>query len=563
MTLSGSEFHWTPTSGDVGNVNVSLALSSGNIERLQTLAFRVTRGGIRLPFDATDVALSHDGNLALVAKSIQMNPGDPTQAEAGGSTRLAIVDTAMRKTLASRSLTVGISALAIDEDYAYVALSESEAFYALSRKDLSDVKRVFTRGDVTRIIPGTDSIVVQTRTGSIIFVRKSDFSVIQTPASHSADNPDGPTSVRIPNGEMNSIVDLDETILANGLVFDRSLQRVIMARHLEGFREGRLGADRRPETSHPLWGVAVDARGNLIKSQRNFNLQMAASASLILPTQPAAVVLFVTNRPTGGEEADLQFRDLLTGRVQFKLPIDEEGQSNRNGIIQPGMGRSNLLAIAAGKVAVVQRGMLYVIKVPPLAADKFPEPLHFKFGGGVPVVSDQKPTVLTCVAAGSDQPYEFELAQEIPGVDINKTTGTITIEPKALDATALDALTRDQGLLANLAGYLKSVTPRFRALTGSEPHGIPVAVTLVINVHDNSVQTAQMNQIVLVDLPASMVNEAAAKLSNPQPAAVAYSPYKHLGQPGAGPTTEPSSNTDQKSRRWSVVWMCSRPRSIC
>ena len=67
----------------------------------------------------------------------------------------------------------------------------------------------------------------------------------------------------------------------------------------------------------------------------------------------------------------------------------------------------------------------------------------------------------------------------------------------------------------DLASYLKTAASRFKILTGRETAGVPVAVTLTVNVRDKSLQTASANYVAFVELPLDRVQqklkEAAAR----------------------------------------------------
>jgi hypothetical protein len=138
----------------------------------------------------------------------------------------------------------------------------------------------------------------------------------------------------------------------------------------------------------------------------------------------------------------------------------------------------------------------------------------------VRVIEAGKGATLTPVLRGGAAPVQFAPSEEVRGIDVDRTSGKVTISADAF-ADRLASFTPDR--LTNfirirrtdgvqppaeemIAQYRKQVADAFKALTGREPSGIPMAVTISVVARDADQQTATQDYTLLLDAdPAPIV----------------------------------------------------------
>jgi hypothetical protein len=411
--------------------------------------------------------------------------------------------------------------MAMDGQYVYVGMNDSGSFYVLSRKDLSEVRRLMVQGRVSRFLPRGDKLVVQTNVGATIFLRIGDFSVIDTPASRDIAANRGIPSWMVP-------VDLGDGLSINGIVFNSDLEKFNALTEVEGLKS--IGAVRGGRGSAAMytmsrWGLASNSSGALMRpGGQSFGGNVSSIGSMILLREPMAVSLSMVNRQPGGNgsggsivRGELAFRDLVTGSVQQPTPIFDEWLPTQAAAVGYVLGNYGpQMREAAGKVYVMVADRLYWVDVPPADPARFPRPLQIAADQGVVVLAADRPTTIRFRSLGGSGTVQYAMAREVPGVNI-EMNGTMTIQPgtwvnQAVDVLSdtrprVDAVTGEEIERQDLASYQKAAAGIFKALTGREAKGIPVAISISVTAKDVNLQMANAERALLLEVPVEMVQQ--------------------------------------------------------
>jgi hypothetical protein len=568
MELAGKELVWTPAEDQIGSHRVIVQASAKNIEKATELSVAVRRPSLEVPFPVSQLVVDERGETALVSGADDPNEALPPrkkQVESRDS-RLALVDVKAVKVMAQRTLPVAIGDVALDAHYAYAALADSDALLVLDRKDLKDVKRLFTNGRVTSILPVADSLLfVQAQTGPM--------TVLKVPALEPAGPADVGLGIHLSAKGSCAAAELPaqaagRDIWFDGILYDAALKKPVQVVRPRGVsvltpdglvppatrperpaeEKKDFGADEDPrfppqmpaETRPPPvpdwlapWGVTVTGPGarqgkrligNLAPADKDNGPKkgnVIGLAALVLPDQPAVATLrarlLAQDKPDVALlQAELRFHDLIdaTPRVEMKLQNDSVGDdfrfdpTNRDKFTQ-------FVTRPGALIALVGR-RLHVVPVPKLDPARFAPTMHYVPGQPVPVLSDQDATIALPKLAGAKGPVEVRLRQEIEGAELDKAGEKLRLHPQPLMARAADdlaaVLTRDPGASAPgvtadqaLATYLREAGGRFEKVTGGKAKGVPVWLALGVIAQDRNQQTAEADVGLFLDVPEALV----------------------------------------------------------
>ena len=181
MSLDGGKLTWTPADDQVGTHKVRLVAFSDKAEKNVNIDLLVRRPSVKVPFPVRDIQISPDGTQAILLSFPERVDNDPFQGRFGGAggQRLALVDLEKLTVLAERKMPAAIGAVAIDSHHVYAAAYDTDAFYVLSRKDLSDVRRLFTTGRVTSFVPVNGQLLfVATETENVNYSSPNSSNVL-------------------------------------------------------------------------------------------------------------------------------------------------------------------------------------------------------------------------------------------------------------------------------------------------------------------------------------------------------------------------------------------------
>jgi hypothetical protein len=175
---------------------------------------------------------------------------------------------------------------------------------------------------------------------------------------------------------------------------------------------------------------------------------------------------------------------------------------------------------------------------------------------GVIVLDPDKPATVRFTTLGGAGGVEYALAREVKGLEIDKT-GLLTIHPDAFTTAAIDAIisgsqeahinpmTGEIVRAVDLAAYQKTAGATFKALTGRDPRGVPVALSLRVSARDKDLQAATADRVVLMEIPVEAVD---AKVKAGQRPGTPETMPTSMGRgPSAAP--DPSARIDALEKR--------------
>ena len=535
--FAANKLTWTPAAADVGQTLIVLKISGGGVEREQTVELTVRRSAINLDFVPSDIKLSSDGKtLALLdlglrtGRVVRENPPKPFS-------RIVLLDTAKGTVLADRSFTTNARTFALDANFVYLALTDSDAFYALARKDLSDSKRIFTKGRVSAFLPVNDKrLYVQTE-------GQGPMTAYETPALTPLEQPaDENAALRFydPYGRSSFPQAVGAGYYFRGILYDADMAKVRMMLAPEGFAYA-LPANNALNRFNPnqqqlgpsTWGLYVEGSNQLKRpTGQKIGQVDAAMAGVLLSDYPALVTLAspAVNAPANNDARRTRFQlcvnDLVTAAAQPPMLLADELQQNTDMAYDPyGQRTGTRLAAAPGLVVAQIYARLFVIPTKDLGLEILSEPLHFTLEQKTLVLDKAKPTSFAVEARGGKSPLEYNFTQEFDGFTIDKTKGIVTIDPAKILPKALDTLTQQLSqsirnvpatpgttqpdAATGLEKYQQQVAAKFSKLIGRAPEGIPVLVPIRVTTNDAEMQTAAYEAVAFLEVG---TDELAARL---------------------------------------------------
>jgi hypothetical protein len=515
---------------------------------------------LRLPFAPLEAHISNDGKLLLLLRHTHSRPqrgGD--DIEPGTYCRVALVNLkpdpagavdSLPHLAASREMATPIMpwGAAIDEHYAYLPSNHADVRFALSPKDLSDAKRI-TRKGLIAFLPIGQTLYAAAETRPII-PAGADLSTVAfaIPTFESIDVPSPPAGYRAKEVLPKSIAG---GWLFNNVFYDGTMSRPRML--IGSIVYSVNDVFRNPGPPLADWGVSIDdgdlrrVGGQLVGVMSpRAGFRPGAIEPVILPDVPATAMLEVADKTAATDtrfQAAVTLRDLQSSALINTVSLMDESVLPAQAPDPAGEPSFNpradgLLIPAPGSLIAIVRDRLFVLPTrgPGAVMDsaKLPNPLHFDLPQNVMAIGADMPAAFAHTAVGGMKPFEFSLLFQVPGVELDKTTGTIMLDGKRLAADAVDRLMRkiQFGFRRNITkssatswptivrrmtieesveAYRSFFAPRYRAVTGRNPAGIPAGVVIYLTVTDKNQQKCVLYEAALLDMPSqSLIDRARA-----------------------------------------------------
>jgi hypothetical protein len=525
FTLDGDTLVWKPT--DAGTVSADLTLSGNGIQRTQTVRLTAHRTFIDAGFIPHDWQISPDGKSAVAIISSDIE-GNRAKAPAEKSTKVVLMDLEKGTITASRILSVGANVVAIDDRNVYVALQDSDAFYVLSNKDLSDVKRIFTRGRIAMMgVAG----------GKYLFMNTSDRDIgdlgrvrYLLPDLTPVTEPSPQIWSGGSNGYLPDYVPIGDNWYSRGILYDASLDKARMIVDPTDFVKlpaGNIGFVRNQKSYPPITPWGAWQQGVLLMRDAATVGQFTALASQVLSDIPAALTLELTYpKPITQSEAipnpassyEMVVRDLFTGKPIRRLTLSDDAANFRinNNDVDGGrwdQGEAARMICRPGMVVVQIMSRFFVVSTKDIVAEKLAAPLNFPLTQSTLILDPQKPTAVTFAASGGKPTVEYALSGEAPWLQIDKTNGNVTISPEAAQQKIMELLIQRfnerRSLDANqqqnsdtvIAAWQQFLAGRYKEATGETARGIPVAVMVGVTARDSEQMSASTVQGFFLDVP--------------------------------------------------------------
>jgi hypothetical protein len=315
-----------------------------------------------------------------------------------------------------------------------------------------------------------------------------------------------------------------------GAVYDSALTKVVHLRSVDGFVEVNQpgfnnGMMNNPNQNQPMgWGTMVQGDRVMRLPSQNIGTVKGRSPAF-LQDIPALVTLNEDQQQQRQAmqqgpprvRTSLVFYDLNSVSTQLEIVLsDEPRQINQQ--YSPFGLQQDILA-APGRLAAVVQDKLYVIETSSLDRSRFPAPPKLEAPAGVQLIDGTKPTVIAFTASNMKSPIEFSLAADRKEFEIDKSTGKLTIDGKALAVTATETLLQVVSQQRGWRGgvpektspaelvekYLKTVGPKYTDITGSQPVGVPVVVRLNVIAVDDEQQKTTFDEEAFLNVPKQLL----------------------------------------------------------
>lgn len=592
MQLDGNVLSWTPPASSVGEVTVALRLRSSGAERRQTFTLPVRRRFVDLGFRAEDIRLASDGKAAVAFRTSREPAGGI--GAPGAQTpygRVALLDVASASVRADRALPLAVnaSAVAFDAHHVYLPLMDADAIVMLSLTDLSEVRRLFTPGRVSKLLAVGDTLfaVCGNRNSNEKHLAFSlpDVSplplpaipqVYANPSSNLGERAGVPIPVRIGGGW-----------LYRGVLFDDSLTTARLLNEPIGLPriplppvQGYPTDETRPPAA--MWGSILNATqvqrtsGQIVGEIRSQAVaQQTRMTGTILPQAPAVAALGVSVMPAAAGDsrssapgsqhvravrAELTIFDLRTAAPSQYLLLQNESEYNQ---FQSPEQRPAKVLCNGGIVAALSDDRVFFLPAAEIDSAKLPVPLHFDLSQDKLEMDANTKTTIRFVARGGEVPLRYSIAHDPRGVSVDTESGAVTFDPAVILPLAAAQVGRSfeqngpraaggSVAISSARRQRDELAPWFRRLTRHNPLGIPIAVPLVLEAHDRNQQSAVQSVFVLLDVPVDQAMTA-AKLPGVAPLPPMPDEPTGITAPSpAGATTTPSDSTDLSALRQCV-----------
>jgi hypothetical protein len=521
LVLEDRKLVWTPGETQVGTHTIKLGLSVEDKSRTRELVLRVRRPAIEVGFMVHDMRITPDGATAIV-----LGGNGQYAFQRGEKATLVLIDLKKMTQIVKRELPVGVQAIGIDGHYAYAGLSGSDTFYVLSKKDLSDVRRLFTNGRVKEFVSAADRL--------LFVATDSSVTVLRVPSLQAAEPADlglgfhlgGRTAPRM------APLWLGTGWFYDGWLFDRELRKPLVAVQPGGFHKvlgppaGSFGPGNQSPAPSWLspWGAHMEYNA-LRQGQRAIttlqNQPFGMNRVIILPDQPAAVAVQVADQNQRSRKVEAVFYDLLTGTPSLQMPLMDETAGTQN------IMSSDALKVEALRDTLVIgfADRLWVVKIPTLDRKQYPAPAWFDVTQPVNILGSEDKEIPVPALRGAVSPVEFSVRDSPQGIELAKDGSRLRLRAGALMSAAAETatlfFTRYDGSGSRLQDrmideYLRDVGPRFEKIAGRPAAGVPFWCTVGITARDANMQSADVEVGFFIDVPRRRLQETAEQKERAQ-----------------------------------------------
>ena len=545
VRLVGNSVVWTPTESQVGRANVALRLSHKGFERVQNVSFDVVRRHVKIGFVPDAFRVSPSGRTVVAWTGGARDRWRGRDDEQPAKCRVAVIDTEQGKVVASKLLLNPISAAAVDDHYVYVAPAHADRISALSLKDLSEAKKSHTKGRVIGFTCVSSKLLFAATEEHVLTYSVPDLKPVDLPAYPTAKEEGSDRSdaervlryakrpyarrplrvMRYDEGEPEMPERLPAGFYAGGCVFDPDFAKARMLVDVRGFPA--LEVERvNPAKPPAAWDRSVGDGGQILTSQGRRVGRWEQSSVIISRDYPIGVALSAVRGDGDDYErvsVDLSLFDLVSAKLVKKIPLIKRSEADGRFDGFGDVVRGGALHLAGRKVIVLLRDRLFTYTIDEEPLRKLPAPFGFEPPREVATVSAKGKSRIEHKLRGGQKPFQFDLTTSRKGIEIDKRSGTVTIDGPLLlkDAMAQigqavgerlrDAARDDEATVPAakiVAGFANPLKARFKKLVGRDPGGIPVLVPIGLAASDKSQRVASLDYQVVLEVPEGVVVKA-------------------------------------------------------
>jgi hypothetical protein len=469
------------------------------------------------------MSISQDGKLAVVWTTPINRGYAPTGEDADrDASRVALLDLEQMTVLAEEPLLYSITTAAVDQLGVYVAPSKSDRVDSLNRKDLSLSKRVNVDSAVTGFVTtqANQLIVVTARSTNVLSL--PDMGRIDLPALREARSYD---EERLRTGQpalygsdkyaqIGSGVPISAVgdLYLDGCVFNKDLSKLKMITNIGGvlpLSSPRQGQPQMPATMS-LWNRRI-ANGSLTSSTGQRICELKANVFCIMRDYPAVVLLSAPGQARAARSISLDVLDMITGKSVMSLRLKDVGEQDQAMRAGPYPDPSGGRVLCAGRrIVSMVAGQVYAATLSDEAVKELAYPLEFEPLEDVPQVASKDTLTITHKLRGGDKPFEFDLKSTRNGIEIDKSTGTVTVKgPSLMDGVCQSLVEQAQhqpgpiqSSQANARQLAQDMSATrkdcYKRLLGHDASAIPVLIPITVVASDKNQQFAQMDYQLVV-----------------------------------------------------------------
>ncbi len=527
-----NELVWSPTAVEAGLHKIVVGAKSGDVTDRATIEVRVGVKTVDLGMIALGMAVDARRPRVVLWGQKPSTDGQAVEGLGQGTPSVVVVvDTEQGRIITRRLLHRQVRGLVSIDGTIFYTPTEGAFLYRLSPNEPDDAERVFLDSPATFIeeLPGSVLSVVSQNGKRRSYNPKTLQPIDQSADGSSSDSSLFPRTAVRASKQPGGTVWVDAQCLPPEGGEPICLSGSLNLPTIIGDGAPMVGFVMQ---GHDCWSrringeSLVDWRGNQVTRWNN-------ARATILTEFPVVVVSHMEAPGTTRTLREvMEYRDLIQGNVLNSQVIGELPASTPyNQFIHS--SDSPLIAAVQGTMAVVRYHQLYLAPIPLVAVTTAPVPVHFDTPR-MPLVTrlhDQIEVKLK--ASGGKGALTYALARDIPGVSVDRTSGTLRISP--LDAWKVrqvpvrtDSATAERNL--------PSLRRTFRDLTGKPlPAGtFPYEMRLTALARDDEGQQGSFELSTIVLVP----REEAVDTRAPAPNAM---------QPRIA-VTAPKTQTDESIR---------------
>ncbi len=414
-------FRWTPTNDDAGFqiAKFNLLNTDKNVKDSRQTRINVSPPSIELGFPASQMRISSDENrIILWGPSIGQERRHPAHT---GSDEVVVIDLKTRKVLAKKTMPQGIRFAAIDDQYAYIAPASGDVFYRLNH-ELAVAKRMFFKSTPTAMQKiSDDRLAVITQTGLQIFDVQTMKEI--TPTSRGKIQHVSQMAI-YPLNNAYSRVNHQVIRSSDGAVVQ--IKQTSLPTLVSTSNRGSQHSSVRGMVSQSNWGrlllgnQLVDSSGGRVVS---IDHETAAALSDQWPVLVIAKKTYTPNVTT-----TLRFLSIVDGSVVQSMILNEDDEVT--GSQRHSHANRTLLMTSGNKVFYIDGDHLVFTEFPD-AAKLAEVRTHFSPEQTTEISADRVATIELRVS-GPKANLSFRLLQEFPGVKLDESSGTLTIQAPEL-----------------------------------------------------------------------------------------------------------------------------------
>lgn len=502
----GSILKWTPGDAHVGNVVIPMTLSFGEIKRVFDFTLHVAQPSARAPFEIAGTSIDQDAERAICwsgagldryGRPLPFNPQAPPLKH-----QIAVFSLKGDKHVTASKLAYPIQkAIAAKSYIAVLPSTENSRVEILDGSTLERIKTLLASEPLVDISNNDNELMLHGPTAVDVY----DLSTFKRKRT-----------IGTPTNESSSgITGLKDGLLIRGILYDSSGEKPLLMIAPNGFVTLKGGNQRLYS------GSFLRHRPTVKPTTRNRAASSRSSVSIVagpvwVPEHGVNVTLeqlFNSIRPSGSVHTTMhQMRvNLLVhdpdGALRVRVPLfDKTSPYVGDRQIYP----RQLLMVGDLAHAVIDDQIIQwsmaSLRTPEsqktgLTAEFHVEPRQSTF------VVDGPTTTLKHSVRGGQGPFEFFMPTRLPGIELNETTGDVTITRNELMvevATLIKQQVAETTDVGAAIQKLKSATanvmqPAIKIL-GRKLDGVPIAVPIYFKVVDESGNVAEMQYFVLLEV---------------------------------------------------------------